>query len=330
MQKRLVAFIFLAVFFCGLRSWAQGGADSVAALEKSVSLFGEEKYADALTILNRLLSDPKAQGVRPDALYWTALAYVASGDTVNASKTIDAFLAAYPNHPYVADILYQQGRVLYTQKEYEPALRVFDAFLEKGKGHEMVPSGLFWAGECLFYLGRLEEAEKVYRTLVESYPKNVKIEAATYRLALIRYKYREEELLKLLKWSHEESLKIIEEFQRREKTYEQALSVYQRRLGESAKQSGPLTPDQEITQLSMRIDDLTLAVAERDAKIAELGRALAAAEKEMKSGGAPTETSKVIVDSRREELLNLKAETLELIAFYIDWLAANKEEEDIK
>jgi hypothetical protein len=37
-------------------------------------------------------------------------------------------------------------------------------------------------------------------------------------------------LLNLLKISHEEYLKLLEEFQRKEKTYEQAITEYQRKL----------------------------------------------------------------------------------------------------
>jgi TolA-binding protein len=318
MLKRCVASLVAAALLalCAPAISYSQSSDAASSLKKGVALFSDEKYSDALTIFNRLLSDPKAQSVRSDTLYWAALSYVALGDTINASKTIDVFLAAYPNHPYVADILYQQGRIQFQRKEYEPALRVFATFLEKSKDNEMAPAALFWSGECLFSLGRLEEAEKAYRTLQETYPKNVKVEAAGYRIALIRYKYREEELLKLLKWSHEESLHLVDEFQRREKTYEQAIAVYQRRLGDAVKTGGPLTPEQEIAQLNIRIDDLTLAVSERDAKIQQLNAALQAANANSQAA-APKQSS----TTEREQALELKREALDLMYFYIEWLA---------
>jgi hypothetical protein len=57
------------------------------------------------------------------------------------------------------------------------------------------------------------------------------VEAASYRLSLLEFKKREEELLRLLKWSHEEFLRTVEEYQRREKAYDQALTAYQQRVG---------------------------------------------------------------------------------------------------
>jgi len=45
----------------------------------------------------------------------------------------------------------------------------------------------------------------------------------------------ETELLSLLKWSHEESLKTMEEYQRRERSYDQALIAYQKRIADMLK-----------------------------------------------------------------------------------------------
>ncbi|MCX7025794.1 MAG: tetratricopeptide repeat protein [Spirochaetes bacterium] len=318
----LIATITLVVTVSG--AFAQQSADPVKVLEQGVALFAGERYQDALSVFSRLLADPKAQAIRGDVMYWTALCYVALNDAVNAAKTMDAFLASYPNHPYVADILYQQGRLLFNKSEFEPALRVFVSFLEKAPEHEMAPSSIFWTAECLFNLGRLEEAEKLYRNLVEKHPKNVKVEAAGYRISLIRFKYREDELLKLLKWSHEETLRIVEEYQRREKTYEQAVAMYQRRLGEAARSTAKVSPEQETAQLNIRIDDLTIALAERDAKIAELTAALKAAERKTADASSVGTAPQTGAQKDREAMLDIKAHALDLLAYYLEWLATNE------
>jgi tetratricopeptide (TPR) repeat protein len=113
-------------------------------------------------------------------------------------------------------------------------------------------------GESLYFLGRLPEAEKLYKAIGERYPDSVKAEAAQYRLALIQFKYREDELLTLLKWSHEESLRTIEEFQRREKAYEQALAVYQRRFGEVRRDIAEtqLSLEDQLIAMKTTIDEL--------------------------------------------------------------------------
>ena len=322
-QKTVFSIVLLGFLMIPLNVFGQQSENNKKLLEQGVAYFSKENYENALKIFNRLLADPSAKTLHGDVLYWTSLSYIAENDWLNASKSIDAFLTSYPKHPYVNDILYQQGRLLFSRAEYEPALRIFIKFLEDAPKHELSPSALFWAAESLFSLGRLEEAEKLYRQLIDIYPKNVKVEAANYRVLLIRYKYREDELLKLLKWSHEETLRLVEEYQRREKTYEQALAMYQRRIGETNQTPSTGDPKLEIDKLNIRIDDLTIALAERDAKIREMTNALKTDEKKdpiITGNGKTTQ-----MDPGKEVLLDLKAKSLELLEFYLKLLIQNYE-----
>lgn len=297
--------IFPALVLVFLIPWALGAqADSDRRIGQGISLFGEERYSEALELFSRVLADPTARASRPDAVYWSGLCYMALGDAPNARQSLDTFLKEYPRHASVPDALYQRARISYTTGEYEESIQLFSAFLEKYPDHSFASSALFWTADALFSLGRLSESESLFRTLLSEYPKSVKLEAASYKLALIRYKYRENELLTLLKWSHEESLRVIEEFQRREKAYEQALAVYQRRLaGAGGETTTPVPPveqdtDQRISALNARIEELTKALAGRPGGSDSAGKA---------------------------ELLSLKAEALELMAFYLDWLARSVE-----
>jgi TolA-binding protein len=92
-------------------------------------------------------------------------------------------------------------------------------------------------GECLYSLGQLNKAQDVFSQIVEQYPQSVKYEASSYRLALINQKKIEVELLAILKWTHEESLKTVEEYQRRERTYDQAIIAYQKKIAEMLRDS---------------------------------------------------------------------------------------------
>jgi TolA-binding protein len=96
-------------------------------------------------------------------------------------------------------------------------------------------AALYWIGECLYAMGQLDYARDVFTIVTDEYPRSAKYEASTYRIGLIGQKMIEEELLALLKWSHEESLKSIEEYQRRERSYDQALIAYQKRIAELLK-----------------------------------------------------------------------------------------------
>jgi len=274
-------------------------------ISKGIRLFGEEKYSEALDVFSHILADPSAAANRADAVYWSGISYIALNNLANAQRSLDTFLKEYPRNGYYPDAIYQRGRISYMMGAYEEGIQILGSFLEKYPDHSFFPSALFWTGDCLFSLGRLSEAEAIFRTILKDYPNSVKYEAANYKLSLIRLKYRENELLTLLKWSHEESLRVIEEFQRREKAYEQALSVYQRRLSEAG------IPQSTKTAVLLPSEEQDARIQALNARIEELSRAL-------ESGTGITVSSQ-----GKENLLALKAEALELMAYYLDWLARN-------
>ena len=292
----IIAMISLSVAAYGQTS---GGSQ----ITRGIGLFGEGKYSEALETFNRVLTDSGSASSRGDAMYWSGLSYIALGDLANARRSLDAFLKEYPRHAQYPDALYQRGRVSYMNGDYEEGIRILGSFLEKYPDHPFFSSALFWTADCLFSLGRLAEAESLFRTILKDYPDSVKYEAANYKLSLIRFKYRENELLTLLKWSHEESLRVIEEFQRREKAYDQALSVYQRKLTEAGVEGIP-----EGTKPDSR--DQEERIATLNARIDELTRAL--------SSG-----SDIADQTGAESLLSMKSEALDLLASYVDWLAQN-------
>jgi TolA-binding protein len=99
-------------------------------------------------------------------------------------------------------------------------------------------------------MGQLDYARDVFMTVTTDYPRSAKYEASSYRLGLINQKKIEEELLALLKWSHEEALRAVEEYQRRERSYDQALIAYQKRIAELLKDTH--IPDLEAANAQYR------------------------------------------------------------------------------
>jgi predicted XRE-type DNA-binding protein len=75
---------------------------------------------------------------------------------------------------------------------------------------------------------------------------------------LIRHLKVEAELLALLQWSHEESLRTSEEFQRTIRTYEHLLNLYQRRIAELLNIQGS---ENEINWLMERAIELEREIA---------------------------------------------------------------------
>jgi TolA-binding protein len=234
MLRRTIPIILLALAPALLCAQVSGGADQ---LREGLLLFKQERYQDAIRAFRGLIFDAQSeqqQANAADAYYWISRAYLAIDNYEEAAKNLEFFLANFPSHPYKPDALYQKGRLLYLQGDPESGIQVLEQFVTEYPDSEYAGSAYFWLGECLFSLGQLEEAARVFNRVIVEFPKSVKLEASRYRLSLIEFKKRENELLRLLQWSHEEALKSVEEFRRREKAYEQAIVVYQRKLSSPA------------------------------------------------------------------------------------------------
>ncbi len=301
--------------------------DAKAVLDRGIDLFGREKYRDALDLFGQVLSDPKAAEQRSEAAYWSVLAYLAVGDQSTAEKSIDAFIAAYPKSPRVADLLYQRGRILYSRSDFEGALKVFSAFASMASSSDLIPAALYWSGECLYALGRLDEAERTFTAVTQDYPTSVKAEAATYRISLIGLEYRQRELLKLLTWSHEESLRSAEDFRRREKAYEASIAIYQKQIAD-AKRGATGDQDRIIADLRAQVADLGTKLADAEAKLASaqaeedaLRASLAAAQSGSGQAPPPITSQGPIDKDSKAAALAAKERALNLLEFYIDRIA---------
>jgi predicted Zn-dependent protease len=156
------------------------------------------------------------------------------GDYSSALETFDVLEAQYPGKK--PELPYHRGRALYYTGKYEEALIVLSAYSaqenDRSGDKTTKAASLYWAGECLYALGQFDTAETVFAGIVEKYPDSAKYQAALYRMELIKQKKIEAELLSILTWTHEESLKTREEYQRREKDYDLTIMAYQKRIAE--------------------------------------------------------------------------------------------------
>jgi tetratricopeptide (TPR) repeat protein len=247
---------------------------SVVLAESDPLFAGLEAYAgsnwsEAILAFRKAAASPDTAS--PDALYWLVMAEMSAGEYASAVSSGDMFLASYKSSELYSDIQYQRGRALYHTGRYEDSIRQLYAFLDENPGHELASSGVFWIGECMYDLGIFDTALTMYQRVVQEFSFSPKQEAAAYRIALINQQGREEELLRLLKASHEESLRVMEEYQRRERVYEQAVTAYQKRIADLMKDSSIADLERELNNEKIKNMNLTEQLTSLQEQNARLG-----------------------------------------------------------
>lgn len=240
---------------------------AIDPLVSGLDAYAKSDWAGAMLSFRKAATNEPAN---PEPAYWLIMAEISAGEQDIAVEDMRSFLSAFPREARVPDITYQLGRVQFMEGKYEDSITTLYGFLTTWPKHALAGSAYYWIGESLFAVGRFEEARSVFLIVMERYPDTVKREASWYRVSLIDQGAREEELLKLLKTSHEESLRIIEDYQRREKTYEQAITAYQKRVSDLMKDTRLGELEKEVSSVETKNAELTLDIAELEQKNAEL------------------------------------------------------------
>jgi TolA-binding protein len=169
-----------------------------------------------------------------------------------------------------------------------------------------MPAALYWMGECLYSLGQLDAAQDIFMSVMDEYPYSVKYEAASYRVALINQKKIEVELLAILKWTHEESLKTVEEYQRRERSYDQAIIAYQKRIADMLKES-------RLADLENANANYQRQLEEAEARIVLLETNLRDAGTQVPSGGRPASRTDATPGTGTSRVYSLKNSAQEVV-----------------
>lgn len=297
-MKRSLVAAFLLGIAAALIAQEAGLAAGVSALEAG-------EYNAAIAVLRKVVADSAQAAVHADAYLLLAKAEIAVGALPQATAALEHYLLTFPKHRSYAEGLYTKGRLLYLQGEFENAIVSLQQFLKSYPDSAFTANATYWIGESLFALGRLDEALVPLRTVVRRWPDSAKAEAAGYRASLIELHKREAELLKLLKASNQETLKTIEDFQKRERTYEQAIAAYQRRLATDGSDA-----DKEVVKLEQQLGERDRELQSLRAQVDTLTKQLAQANIQPAgteaAGGATVEQTARLLKAK-EQALDLKS-----------------------
>ncbi|MDR0376258.1 MAG: tetratricopeptide repeat protein [Spirochaetaceae bacterium] len=248
--------------------------DQASRLQNGINLYGRSRWADAVIELRRYQAETTNASQWTEALYWIILSEMGAGEYGAAVRDMDAIDRFIQGNPRYAEIPYHRGRAYYYLGRYDEALVILKAYadsltFEAAEDEARMSAALYWMGESLYSLGQLDDAQNIFLTIINDYPYSVKYEAASYRTALITQKKIEVELLSLLKWTHEESLKTVEEYQRREQSYDQAIIAYQKRIADMLKEGHLADLENANTAYRRRLEEAEARIALLEARLRE-------------------------------------------------------------
>ena len=240
----------IMLFSAGITA-AQENAQAQYArrFQNGTRFYNELRMNEAAAEFRRAQEIAANMNDRAQALYWVILTELALADYGSAIRDMDELDRIAPNSAFAKDMVYHRARAYFNQGYFEDALVLFKRFSDSISSDdtekaEQKAAAFFWMGECLYFMGQFEESQRFYSWVISRYPFSPRVEVSAYRLDLIKQKKIEAELLSLLRWSHEESLRISEEYQRKIRTYEHTLNVYQRRIAELQGTAQSPRPDE--------------------------------------------------------------------------------------
>jgi tetratricopeptide (TPR) repeat protein len=202
--------------------------------------------------------------------------------------------------------------VFYLNNQFEAAIQAFSRFLSDYPDSEFEANAIFWTAESLLSLGQLDAAEQLFREVTVKHPTSFRFEAAQYRLEILELKRRENELLTLLQWSHEEYLQALALYDQREQEYREALQSYRSRIADGGSEQVQST----ITDLNTEIQTLEQQIQTQQEQIntllAQLRQAGVEQEAPSEAAPEPSGTPSTADPELREALRQLREQALEL------------------
>ena len=245
MKKRPAQILFQWLCVVILSFFLTGYASAqtpVSRLSAGIELFRLGRLDEAILELRRLQAEAPSREIRAEALFWISMAQMFAGEFEQALQDMNTLEETDPGNRRIAQLSYHRGRALFHLGRYDQAIVFLMRYVDSitpGPGGVLSPAdasrtaaALYWTGACLLSMGQLDRAADMFVHIIEVFPASPIAEAANNRLVTINQRRVEAELLSLLRWSHEESLRNMEEFRRRERAYTQALLSYQRRIAD--------------------------------------------------------------------------------------------------
>lgn len=137
---------------------------------RGLELYTDGKYAEALALFNKSLSEPRNGLYTARATFWKAETEYTNGDFASAKKGFNDFSISgqAAATPEFKNLQYNIGYVNFKLKEYETAATAFEAFLNAGKADKKrLYDAWLRLGDCRFVTAKYWPAMEAYNKAIE-------------------------------------------------------------------------------------------------------------------------------------------------------------------
>jgi len=179
----VLVIVFMALFAFVFPIQKRAIAEQFSACEKS---FNDEKYQEAISLLENFIKEHPRSRKIPDAYYYLAISKQTFGsDTGNEIQLWDKIVSKYPKSKHIAEAYYYQGWWKETGKDYDKAMNSYKTVVDKYPDDPIVAGALLGMGRIYQVKGQESEAVAHYQNVIDKYPKSGFSSDAEGRLSLV-------------------------------------------------------------------------------------------------------------------------------------------------
>ena len=129
------------------------------------------KYSELTKTFGSYIKKNPDTAISEGCMYWSGIAYLATGDFKNAMRVLVKMIDDFPNGPYAEDGMYRRGVAAFGAGDFNIARDTFDDFVSRYPDSVLRGEVEFFLGDIYANVGSEENAMKHYKA-VEKYTKN--------------------------------------------------------------------------------------------------------------------------------------------------------------
>jgi tetratricopeptide (TPR) repeat protein len=214
-------FILAFLLFPLAAALAQSG-DNTARFNRGLNLYGDGFWGEAIVEFRRYQQEALNATSRAEAQFWIAMAEMSAGEYNGAIHDFDEIARIDPLSIRRFEVPYQKARSYFYLGRYNEAIGLFTRYADSIRidgrydngvrtdnwfapnadsddEYQKKASAIYWIGECLYNLDEYDKAAEMYDTIITQYQRSRKYEPSTGRIALIKQKKIEDQLLRIVR-----------------------------------------------------------------------------------------------------------------------------------